>query len=293
MSVTRKEAVSEAAVEVMVPLAKLMRGASMGVGDLVAAAKVAFVRAALEKTRASGRSKPNVSRIAVETGMYRAEVSAILKHKMRSPPPFRRGRARAERVLSGWWSDPEFQNDDGKPLPLKMRGPVPSFEALVERYGASNPQPVLRELIGAGAVRERDETYHAIRSSCAQMNWDKESIGDLGLQLQTHFDALLRNLDHPKDEPNFVRFFQSEAIDEMQARVLLRDLKADGQLFMENASDRLSHKRYAASSGDKDRKARQFSVGIQVVETTLDPVKTPPSPSPRGRAATKHKLREA
>lgn len=293
MSGNRKVAVSDAAVEVMVPLAKLMLGASMGVGDVVSLLKVAYVRAAVENMRSSRRGKPNVSRIAVETGMYRAEVSAILKQKARSPLPFRRGRARAERVLAGWFSDPEFLNDDGKPVALRMQGSAPSFEVLVERYGASNPQPILKELIRTGAVRERNETYQAVRSTCTQILWDKESIDEVGLQLQTHFEALLQNLDKPEDEPQFVRFFQSGPIDEMQARVLLRDLKGDGQLFMENATDRLSHKRYAANSANAEGSARQFSIGLQVVERVIDPG---PSPAPRtgaGQKAAKLKKRAA
>ena len=273
MSEARKAAVRKSAVQVLMPLAQLLLGARMGVGDFVALAKLAFVQAALAQARKAGEtSRPNVSRIAVETGLTRAEVAAIVKQKKGGAPPFRRGRARAERVLSGWWQDPEFQGADAKPILLRMRGPLPSLVTLVQRYsGSLRAQPIVEELLRAGAVRRlEDGHYQAVRETCTNIQWDPESLAQLGLQLRQHFEALLDNLTHPQDERQFARFFESPPIDAHQSRVLLRDLKADGALFLESASDRLSRRLYAAK-GRGTKAARRFSVAVQVLERPVTP----------------------
>ena len=55
------------------------------------------------------------------------------------PPEPERGGQRAERVLQGWWKDPDFLDSNGEPLKLPLRGPRRSFAALVKRY-AGDPR---------------------------------------------------------------------------------------------------------------------------------------------------------
>jgi hypothetical protein len=276
MSDARQSVVRDTALDVLRPLAELLLGARMGVGDFVAWAKLAYVQAAVEQARKAGeRKRPNVSRIAVETGLTRGEVAAMLRQRQGKPPPFRRGRARAERVLSGWWHDPEFQGVDGKPVPLMMRGSLPSMVTLVERYsGTRRAAPVVEELLRAQAVcRLDDGRYQAVKKTCVNIPWDKQSLAELGLQLGQHFDALLHNLRNP-DEPCFARFVQSGEIDPLHARVLLRDLKTDAEIFLESAGDRLAQQLYAAKGYTRSNKARQFTVAIQVLEHSAGAART-------------------
>src|SRR5690349_20627394 len=115
-----RPAVSEAALQVILPLVELLLGVRMGVGEFVAIAKLAYVQTALAGARREGEhQRPNISRIAVETGLTRAEVAQLLRRKVK-PLPFRRGRARADRVLAGWWNDSEFQDEFGKPAALRL-----------------------------------------------------------------------------------------------------------------------------------------------------------------------------
>ena len=295
MSDTRKGAVADSTVEVLRPLARMHLSARQGFGDFVALAKLAFVQEAVDHIRASGET-PTDSRIAVETGLYRAEVRAIRQQRRNAPLPFRRGRARAERVLSGWWNDPKFQDRDGRPLPLKLRGEAPSFSSLVECYESSRPQPIMEELLRAKAVRKgADGTFQAIRRTCVDIKWAPEKLGDLALQARTLLAALLENLNDSEREPQLTRFFQSGPIDPLQARILSRDLRADGLHFLESASDRLSRKLYAAHASSQQGPPRQFSVAVQVIETPAEggELKDPPRRKRRaGRAATTAPIRE-
>jgi len=150
------EATRRAVLELLQPLARLLLKAGLGVGDLSALAKVAYVRAACEQGRESGDElqRPNATRIAVVTGLTRVEVAALLKGGDRVAHTDR-GRHRAERVLAGWWSDDSFQDSSGVPAVLPLKGRVRSFASLCRRYsGDLRPGAILEELLRAQAVRK-------------------------------------------------------------------------------------------------------------------------------------------
>lgn len=268
MSERRRTAVRESAIQVLVPLATLLLSARMGYGDMVALAKAAFVRAALKNAGSAGHASPSVSRIAVETGLTRGEVGKILGQRGGKVPRPVMGRARAERVLSGWLNDPEFEDKEGKPAALRMRGPLPSLVTLVQRYsGTARAQPIVEELLRSGAVKRlRDGRFRVIRTTCTNIAWSEDNIAGLGRELRLHFEALLHNLRMPDLEPEFAGFIESGLIDPLQARVLLRDLKVDGQLLLDNALDRLNQEQRRAKEGLDENAARRFFVGLQILE---------------------------
>src|ERR1700681_611004 len=66
-------------------------------------------------------------------------------------------------VLSHWYSDAEYTNKEGAPRPLPLRGRGPSLNALISRvYPGANPAPVVRALVRAKAVRERQGYYEPL-----------------------------------------------------------------------------------------------------------------------------------
>lgn len=116
--------------------------------------------------------KPNVSQIALVTGLDRKEVSQILK----GPPEVNRAletRCRVNRVLAGWYDDRTFAYRS-KPLALSIKGENrkrPSFWMLARRYAPDvYPGLILRELsrVGAleklkdGRVRARIRRYRSV-----------------------------------------------------------------------------------------------------------------------------------
>src|SRR6267378_3126885 len=80
MSESLKAAIRAAVLRLLEPLVKWLLEAGVGVGDLMALVKIVYVRAARDQGRASGTElmRPNVSRIAVVTGLTRIEVASIL-----------------------------------------------------------------------------------------------------------------------------------------------------------------------------------------------------------------------
>src|SRR5580698_2283687 len=120
MTESLKRAVHQAMLRRLVPLASLLLELGIGIGELLSVAKVAYVRAARNQARdaTGGMLRPNATRIAVVTGLTRKDVASILAACDDEPAVSRRGRQRAERVLSGWWNDPEFQDEFGRPAVL-------------------------------------------------------------------------------------------------------------------------------------------------------------------------------
>lgn len=127
----------------------------LGIGDLIRAAKHAYVQAAIAHVLPAG-SRVNASRISVTTGLTRKEVSELVSQfeGRTEGRPRKSHDQRARRVLRGWAADPRFLNHKGQPVPLTMHGKPRSFQMLVKLYGGDvTPQAVLKELERMGAVK--------------------------------------------------------------------------------------------------------------------------------------------
>jgi len=125
-----------------------------GVGDLIRAAKKAYVHAAIAYVAPVGL-RVNASRLSVITGLTRKEVTAII-NEIKGAPTTHLAEVkeqRALRVLRGWKLDPRFCDNKGEPARLPLRGDRRSFSALVREYGGDvTPNSVLKELERINAV---------------------------------------------------------------------------------------------------------------------------------------------
>jgi hypothetical protein len=138
----------------LLPICTRMLASGLGVGELIRAAKQAYLAAALAHLTSAG-SRVSASHLSVLTGLTRKEITALLK-EMQGVLPSGQGEAkeqRAKRVLRGWRLDPRFCNKDGTPATLSLRGDEKSFSMLVKLYGGDvTPNSVLRELERLKAV---------------------------------------------------------------------------------------------------------------------------------------------
>ena len=139
---------SETLTALLTPIGKLMLQNGLGVGDLIQAAKQAYVRAAIAQGEPRGR-RVNASQLSVMTGLTRKEISALVS-KLMGVKGSRVAEIREQRVLRvlrGWSIDRRFCNPKGKPRRLPIRGERRSFTELVRLYGGDvTPNSVLREL---------------------------------------------------------------------------------------------------------------------------------------------------
>jgi Family of unknown function (DUF6502) len=287
VSESLKAAVQAAMLRMLAPLVRLLLAAGIGVGDFLALVKVAYVRAARDEGREKrGELRPNASRIAVVTGLTRAEVAAMLAADADERRTSDRGRHRAERVLSGWWNDPDFQTPAGEPAVLPITGRSPSFEALVARY-SNEPRvtPILDELLRVNAVRRlSDGKLKALSRTYATVRWNPDGIAALGEQLSEHCATLLHNLEHP-GEPRCVRRVINAQLDPQYRPMLLRDIEEQVDGLALSMDDALNDPQRTVRPVRGGREAVRLGVAIYVFE---EPVVLEPASAqaPRRRART-------
>lgn len=269
MSDPLKGAVRAALLRLLEPLMKLLLDAGLGVGDFIGLAKVAYVRAASRRGQVGGKDqRPTVSQIAVVTGMTRVEVAAILATGEAVSRTTEHNRQRAERVLSGWWTDPAFLTPEGEPAVLRLRGPRRSFEALCRRYsGEQRVAPILDELARVRAIRRLpDGRVQALSRTYATVRWDPEGITAVGDQLAEHCATLVANLEQPT-RPRLARQVLNARLNPRYAPVLIRDIESSLRVQADALDDNLNDPIHTAEDGAP---AMRLGVGIYVFEAPAE-----------------------
>lgn len=264
MSESLKSAILAMLARVLDPLVKMLIEAGIGVGEVVTVLKTAYVRAAREAGRQSGAEvkRPNASRIAVVTGLTRLEVATILAAGEAGPEAPDRGRQRAERVLSGWWNDSDFHDEQGMPAVLPLKGARRSFEALVSLYSGERWRTVtiLDELLRVKAVRQLpDGKLKAVSRTYATVRWDPSGFEAVGDQLSEHCETLLHNLKDPS-HPRFVARVMNTRVDPRYLPILMRDLRESAAVFMDTQDHAINFSGHTLS----DREAARVAGGAPV-----------------------------
>jgi hypothetical protein len=258
-----------AILRILDPLVRWMLEAGIGVGDFLTLVKIAYVRAARRQGQDSyGEARrPNASRIAVVTGLTRAQVASILTADALEPG-HDRGRQRAERVLSGWWNDPAFQDAAGEPAALPIRGGRRSFAGLVERYSGERWRvaTILEELLRVEAIRRLpDGRVQALSRTYATVRWDPEGVEAFGMQLSEHCATLLHNLNSP-GHPRYVRRVLNARLNPHYGPMLLRDIEQQAQVLADSVDDALNDPRQTLTGRDSDAKAVTLGLSLYLFE---------------------------
>ena len=149
-----------------------MLSGDLGVDALIRGAKQAHIQAAILELFPP-KTRVNISRLSVITGLTRKEISALIKNVngKRSRSVSRIKQQRALRVLRGWRIDPRFHDRKGQPAELALRGGERTFSLLVKLYGGDvTPTSVLKELERMKAIRSTRSgklrmRYRGVRSS--------------------------------------------------------------------------------------------------------------------------------
>lgn len=290
MSESLRPVALAAAERLLEPFARLCVEAGIGAGDLQQSVKRAFVRAA--QATASEGHRPNISRIAVLTGLSRMEVKQLLEAQAApAAAPAARARHRAERVLAGWWTDPDFLNEEGRPRLLALRGGRRSFSALVRRY-SGDPRVVtlLDELIRVKAARRLpDGRLEALSRTFATARWDEAGIQSIGERIREHLDTLLHNLKHPS-RPLYERVVVNSQLDPKYVPMLFRDLVEQADSLADAMDDALNDPQATVKPGRSAQGASRLGLALYLFEepTSVEPAGAEAA-EPRGRRRPKGK----
>jgi len=107
--------------------------------------------------------KQSYSSMAVTTGLTRQEISARINDKHAQVTAPDQSTNRLIRILTGWRTDEGYQDENGNPRDIPVRGGPPSFHQLCIRYGHDTPtRPIADALVKNGNVEWiGDRTNHS------------------------------------------------------------------------------------------------------------------------------------
>jgi hypothetical protein len=192
-------------------------------GDLAAQA---FIKAACRaSTLRNGRI--NQSRVAVLTGLSRAEVRSLMRGPRQVAPRFQ---PRTLRVIDGWVSDARYTAPNGAPLSLPVSGTRTSFASLVRRYGGDVPHhAVLEELRRLKLVREAHQRVELVSAVAPTSRALGKSLSEL---LALVCDSVALSRSHGAGRAKGVHHLTLKATDARESIVLYERAIASAASFV-------------------------------------------------------------
>lgn len=173
------------------PLVRLAVRSSCTIQDLVDVLKPLLVEEAVLELTRSG-AKITTSRLSAMTGLQRAEIDRIYRHKL---PPHRSTPHVITRVIGQWQSDKRFRTSSGTPKVLSVEGDRSEFKRLVGAVSSNlNPATILFELERIGAAA-RVEGGVTLVEGVNRFGGDPERIFDLlSRDMGTMIDSVRENV---------------------------------------------------------------------------------------------------
>jgi hypothetical protein len=273
VSGTLRTAVLRLAARVLEPLIRLLLDVGVGAGEMTRLVRSVYVRVASERV-SRGQDRPNISRIAIVTGLARPEIRAILAAPPDNPAQYSWDRHRAERVLHAWCNDPTYFDAEGKPADLPRKGGKKSFAALVKLHSGSRlTATILEELERAQAVKVlADGKLRLLSRTLANAQFKEATVETVGERARDLLTTLAHNLSNP-EHPRFERTVASVTLDPREVPRVRRDIEAQGETFVSAATDLLHWPRVNVTAGDEAKAASRMGVTVFIFE---EPVVVPP-----------------
>jgi len=269
---------------ILAPLTRILIRFGISAGELNALVEQEYVKSAIRQL-ARSRELVTASRIAIITGLPRNIVASIVE-SLDEESSRRVGSLiqRAQRVLTGWYEDREFQTREGDPLVLEVAGSGKTFELLVDRYvgGGVRASGVLKELIATGAVKiTRDGAVKAMRRSAAAGGADPETVKQLGEYTNALLAAFEHNLTNGPLEQVAIRGVMLQA-DASIVPLFRAQMAKRAEVLVEGAEAFLDS-RMPKQEGDKEGAETEVVVG-SFAFTSVQSLHEPPPRWQRGLA---------
>ena len=255
------------------PVAGILLRAGIQWKEVAAVGKAIYVDVASREFGIRGRPT-NTSRIAILTGFTRREVARL--KKLLADDQFEENTRlnHATRVLTGWYTDPEFSTPDGEPRPLADDGPL-GFASLCRRFASDVPATTLRkELLAVGAVEEledgrliaRSRYYMPTRTDPMQVLSSGSVLEDLGTTVQ-------HNLFRGDNElPRFERRATNTLMPASAVAPFQAFLETEAQAFLERVDGWLTeHEQAGSEEGERVR----LGLGAYFICNPIEPEAQP------------------
>ncbi len=250
--VNGKETIVAAFRLIFRPIARILLLAGITWKEIGEIGKATFVDVASSEFGIRGRPT-NASRIAILTGFTRKEVARLRELLANQDTQLLDRMNHATRVLTGWYTDPEFLSKQGGPLVLSANGADGSFESLCKRYASDVPSTaMLKELKHVGAVIDGPSGKLIVQTRYYMpLQADPEQVLSSGSVLQDLGNTVAHNLFRKNDDrARFERRATNTRVAPDAAPHFQAFLEDEGQAFLERIDQWLSEHEIDENSTD-------------------------------------------
>jgi hypothetical protein len=268
MAAASRQQVLQSTHQWLKPLIHILLVSGITWRELSDLTKTTYVEVASSQFGKRGRPT-NVSRTALMTGLPRREVRRQ-RDKLAQAPQSQPGYVtKACLVLASWHLDPEFLDKHGKPAPLKIAGEERSFAALVAKCGGGDVRPttLLKELTGAGAVKQRrDGRVQALMRDYLPHSMDEQLIRLWGSVIADVARTYTHNMTRVAKTPaRFERAAVNDRIPVDAVPEFLQLLNREGQAFLERMDQWLTAHQ-TRDPAQADSESVRLGIGLYQVQ---------------------------
>ena len=261
-----RAALHQACRTLVKPIASLLMKCGMTWREFADMSKEVFVEVAGAEFGIRGRAT-NISRVALLTGISRKEVKRQ-RELLAIPKTHQEGKTTdATRVLSGWYQDPDFLDDEGQPQCLPVEGTGASFTGLCRRYAGDIPATTMKkELKRVGAIAENSDGLVTAKGRYYMpIPFDSQWLLNAGTVFADLGNNISHNLVADDEHPSrFLGRASDYAIDKAAIPEFHRFVEQQAEPFLELVDDWLSRHRVSAESGN-DHQVR-LGLGVFMIQ---------------------------
>ena len=218
------------------------------------------------------RGRPtNMSRVALLTGLGRKEIARLRKKLEQSEVDQSNAHQqdRIARVLTGWFQDSDYTDEQGTPLVIPLAGSAPSYEDLVKRYGGDVPAiTIQRELTRSGAIRvDGDQRVTVLRRNYRLDTADPAALTRAGSVMEDIGRTVTHNLYH---SPNELSRFEARASNVNVPASALAEYRnfiyGESQIFLEKVDAWLT----AHEANPADKETLRLGIGMYWIQSASE-----------------------
>lgn len=272
-----REAASEALMQILEGVSRFCIEHGFGKSEVEAALRRALVSQGLENCKLQGR-EPNVSRLAIITGITRKQVRQIRLENARNVGPSDLPAGKLVRLVDSWQTDPAFLDEKGNPRHLSCSGTGHGEFGELARDAAGDipPTALLRELARMGAVRRNDDHVELVSHELlAKLENDDDGL--LAIKVAgdavSDFFATLNNNLTPDTKPLLERRVVADTLSEEDREDFKIFAEHRAREFLESLNQWLLDKRRTSGANkseteEENRESGRVGVGVYLF---LDP----------------------
>ncbi len=235
---TNKRTLVTAVRTMLRPIARLMIALGFSARDFMEVTKTVYTEVATQEYGKRGRNT-NISRVALLTGLTRREVARLRRVTSHDPLDLGDPMVPVGRVLSSWYQDSKYLDEDGKPLVLSLS---PTFKELVEKHRGDIPATtVIKELQEHNSIAIEGNRVTVLSRYFMPFELDDQALERFGRVMGDIGNAITQNLLASNPEH---ATFEGRAVHELvsaeSAEAFRKFLDRRGMEFLEEIDDWLS-----------------------------------------------------